>query len=79
MRVKPVLTGSMKTKSATSSSDWPLLTRRKGGGGMAPSSLSSTRRGPSNPKCSQTDDDPGPPLNEKASGRPRALVCSRLV
>ena len=34
-----------------------------------PSSFIATRLGPSAPRCSQTDDEPGPPLNEIVSGR----------
>ena len=36
---------------------------------MPPSSSISTRRGPRAPKCSHTEEDPGPPLKEKVSGR----------
>src|SRR6476661_7823671 len=36
---------------------------------MAPSSIILTRLGPSAPRCSHTEADPGPPLNEKVSGR----------
>ena len=35
---------------------------RNGGAGWNPSSAISTRRGPSDPMCSHTDADPGPPL-----------------
>ena len=35
----------------------------------APSARIFTRFGPSAPRCSHTDDEPGPPLNENISGR----------
>ena len=36
---------------------------------MPPSGSMATRRGPSAPRCSQTDEEPGPPLKEKVRGR----------
>jgi len=39
----------------------------------------STRRGPSTPRWSQTEDEPGPPLKEKVSGRPAGSVTSSRV
>ena len=36
---------------------------------MPPSSSMCTRRGPSIPRWSQTDAEPGPPLKENVSGR----------
>ena len=78
-RVKPVLTGSMKTKSDSSSSDSLLLTSRKGGGGKLAVFLERNAFGPSRPRCSQTEEEPGPPLKEKETGRPAALVASSRV
>ena len=69
MRLKPVPTGSMKTRSDASRSENSLGTRRPGGGEARPSASRSTRRGPSTPKCSHTELDPGPPLNENVMGR----------
>ena len=36
---------------------------------MVPSAFIGTRRGPMQPMCSQTEAEPGPPLNENVSGR----------
>ena len=60
--LKPVETGSMNTRSVTSSSDSLLSAIWYGGGGAHPSSSSTTRRGPKAPMCSQADAEPGPPL-----------------
>ena len=68
-RLKPVLTGSMKTRSVRSNSVFSLSTSRYGGGGASPSSARATHFGPKAPKCSHTDDEPGPPLNAKVIGR----------
>ena len=46
-----------------------LSTSWYGGEGMPPSSSMRTRLGPMAPRCSQTEAEPGPPLNEKVSGR----------
>jgi len=46
-----------------------LSTRPNGGGGSVPSGFIFTRRGPSAPRCSQTDDEPGPPLKQNVTGR----------
>lgn len=40
-----------------------------GGGPAKPSSRNFTRLGPSRPMWSHTEDEPGPPLKEKVSGR----------
>src|SRR5271157_5231139 len=71
-RLYPVLTGSMKTKSVSSSNEYSLSVNWNGGFGKLPSNSSITRLGPSNPICSQTDDEPGPPLNENVIGRLRS-------
>ena len=42
-----------------------------GADGRALSPSSGRRQGPSVPRCSQADDDPGPPLNANATGRVR--------
>ena len=69
-RLKPVPTGSMKTMSVTSSRLSGLSRTGKGG---APSSRASdgiaTRFGPKAPMCSQSEPEPGPPLNRKVTGR----------
>ena len=65
----PVLTGSMNTRSATSSRECSLSTRRPGTGNGSPCGPSSTRRGPKAPRWSHTEDDPGPPLKENTTGR----------
>src|SRR5450755_3345295 len=73
-RLKPVATGSMKTRSLLSKIEYSLSTRPNGGGGKVPSSFIFTRRGPSAPRCSQTDDDPGPPLKQNVIGREDLFV-----
>ena len=40
-----------------------------GGSGIVPSSLMTTRFGPSAPRLRKTDAAPGPPLNAKQTGR----------
>src|SRR3990167_1941042 len=49
--------------------EYALSVNLNGGGGISPSSVRRTRRGPSTPMCSHTDDEPGPPLNENVIGR----------
>src|SRR5690606_38020482 len=73
-RLKPVLIGSIKTRSDSSRMEYWLSVSLKGGLGISPSSVNTTRRGPSTPRCSQTDEEPGPPLKEKVTGR---LALSR--
>src|ERR1041385_3787477 len=68
-RLKPVPTGSMKTRSVASSQGCSLSTSWYGDAGSHPSSSIFTRRGPSAPRCSQTDAEPGPPLKENIRGR----------
>ena len=48
-----------------------------GGGGIVPSSAMTTRFGPTGPRCSQIEADPGPPLHTKHTGRPDAFASSR--
>ena len=64
----------MKTRSVSSSSEYWLSVNLNGGWGRSPSSSNTTRRGPRTPRCSQTDDEPGPPLNENVSGRFEVLM-----
>src|ERR1041385_1235007 len=73
-RLKPVPTGSMKTRSVASSQVCSLSTSWYGDAGSHPSSSIFTRRGPSAPRCSQTDAEPGPPLKENIRGRPPPAV-----
>ena len=54
--------------------EYSLSTRPNGGGGSVPFSFIFTRRGPSAPRCSQTDDEPGPPLKQNVTGRADLLV-----
>src|SRR5579883_237538 len=77
-RLYPVLTGSIKTRSVSSNSDHSLSTNRYGGGSAEPSSARRTRRGPSSPRCIQTEEEPGPPLKEKVTGRSDAETSCRV-
>src|SRR5215470_5088843 len=67
--LNPVPTGSMKTRSQTSSNDSELSSSLNGGVTIPPTSTEETRLGPNAPMCSQMEDEPGPPLYTKASGR----------
>ena len=67
-RLYPVPTGSMNTRSVWSSQLSSLSTSWYGGAGMRPSSSIFTRLGPIAPRCSHTEEEPGPPLNENISG-----------
>src|SRR5215469_8733215 len=53
----------MKTRSVLSSQVDSLSTNLTGGGSVSPRSDNKTRRGPSPPKWSHTEEEPGPPLN----------------
>ena len=75
-RLNPVATGSMKTRSLPSRIEYGLSTRLKGGLGNVPSSFMLARRGPSAPRCSHTEEEPGPPLKQNVTGRVAALVSS---
>src|SRR5581483_7864072 len=77
-RLYPVPTGSMNTRSVWSSHVYSLSTSSNGGEGMKPSFCIFTRFGPIAPRCSHTDDDPGPPLNENVSGRFPGLGLSSV-
>jgi hypothetical protein len=59
----------MKTRSEWSSRLSPLGTRSYGGGMGLSTSPDTTRFGPSSPRCSQTLDEPGPPLKANVTGR----------
>ena len=48
-----------------------------GGGGIVPSSRMTTRFGPRAPRWSQIDEEPGPPLNTKHTGRLAAALSAR--
>src|SRR5687767_9246799 len=69
----------MNTRSKCSNQVCGLSTTAYGGGGIVPSSLTATRFGPTAPRCSQTDDDPGPPLNTKHTGRGGAASSCRYA
>lgn len=75
---QPVCGGSMKTMSKCSNQLCGLSSTAYGGSGMRPSSGTTTRLGPSAPRCSQIDAEPGPPLKAKHTGRAAASApCSR--
>ena len=59
----------MNTRSKCSNHDSGLSVTVYGGGGIVPSSRMTTRFGPSAPRCSQIDAEPGPPLKAKHTGR----------
>src|SRR5207302_3077130 len=60
--LKPVPTGSINTRSDLSSRQSGLSMSFYGAGGVTPALMVTTRRGPIDPMCSQTEDEPGPPL-----------------
>src|SRR5271166_4597874 len=59
----------MNTRSKCSNHDSWLSVTVYGGGGIVPSSRMTTRFGPSAPRCSQIEEEPGPPLKTKQTGR----------
>ena len=69
MRLKPVPTGSTKTRSANASHEDSFWTSFGGNSGSVPSAGKSTRCGPTAPMCRNADDAPGPPLKTNATGR----------
>ena len=69
---QPVCGGSMKTRSKCSNQLCGLSLTAYGALGMLPSSGTTTRFGPSAPRCSQIEAEPGPPLKAKHTGRWRA-------
>ncbi len=58
----------MNTRSLASIRLYSLSTTRYGAAGTCLSSGVTTRLGPKAPMCSQTVDDPGPPLYRKVIG-----------
>src|SRR3954468_21782948 len=74
--LKPVPTGSTKTRSENASQDSSFWTSRGGIGGSVPSAGKSTRWGPTAPTCKYADDAPGPPLNTNVTGRSRARLSA---
>src|SRR5437773_8602369 len=68
-RLYPVPIGSRNTRSVWSSSVYWLSSKLYGGGGALPSGSRRTFLGPNAPRCSQTVDEPGPPLKTKVMGR----------
>ncbi len=75
----PVPTGSIITRSVLSRTLKALSTTWYGGGGVGAASAVTTRRGPRAPMCSQTDEEPGPPLNANVIGRRAAPPASFLT
>ena len=69
-RLKPVPTGSTKTRSVKASHDDSFSTSRAGIAGNVPSDGKSTRCGPTAPMCRYAEEAPGPPLKTKVTGRP---------
>src|SRR5215813_1711639 len=67
--LNPVPTGSMKTRSDRSSRHSGLSNSLYGAGGVIPAFTVATRRGPKEPMCSHTDEEPGPPLYKNEIGR----------
>ena len=72
MRLKPVPTGSTKTRSANASHEDSFWTSCGGSVGSVPSDGKATRCGPTAPMCRYADDAPGPPLKTNATGRFRS-------
>src|SRR6266436_7387867 len=60
--LKPVPTGSTKTKSVLSRRQCGFSESLYGAGGVASAFTVTTRRGEKEPMCSQTEEEPGPPL-----------------
>ena len=64
----------MNTRSLAFRMEYLLSTMANGGAGSEPSGFIFTRRGPSAPRCSQTEAEPGPPLKQKVTGRAAGFV-----
>ena len=79
-REKPVPTGSINTKSETSSIDSAVSNI---GYGAAPGNCASlgtfTRLGPNAPICNHVEAEPGPPFHIKVTGRFLSLLLFFLV
>src|SRR5574338_21319 len=69
MRLKPVPTGSTKTRSPNVSHDDSFSTSLGGISGSEPSEGNATRFGPTAPMCRKAEDAPGPPLKTNMTGR----------
>src|SRR5215831_395119 len=67
--LKPVPTGSINTRSERSSKHSGLSSSLYGAGGVMPAFTVATRRGPNEPMCSHTEEEPGPPLYKNEIGR----------
>jgi len=78
-RLKPVETGSMKTRSVRSSHVDSLSAIWYGGAGASPSGVRLARLGPMAPMCSQIEAEPGPPLKQYVTGRLDRSVTSSSV
>jgi hypothetical protein len=74
---QPVWGGSTKTRSKCSNQLCGLSATAYGASGMLPSSGVAMRFGPSAPRCSQIDAEPGPPLKAKHTGRVRGSAPFR--
>src|SRR4051812_37599991 len=74
--LKPVPTGSTKTRSVNASQDSSFWTRRGGIGGSVPSGGKSRRWGPTPQPCSYADVARGPPLNTNVTGRSRSPLSA---
>ena len=59
----------MNTRSVKSSQVSSLSTSAGAAEGLIVPSFIGRRQGPNAPRCSHTDDAPGPPLNTKVTGR----------
>src|SRR3954469_7163333 len=75
-RLKPVPTGSTKTRSVKPSHDSSLSTSRGGTLGSVPSLGTATRGGPTAPMCRKAEDAPGPPLKTNVTGRSRSALSA---
>src|SRR5882724_12995811 len=67
--LKPVPTGSIKTRSERSSKHSGLSSNLYGAGGVIPAFTVATLRGANEPMCSQSEEAPGPPLYKNETGR----------
>ena len=76
MRLKPVPTGSTKTRSANASHEDSFWTSFGGSVGSVPSAGKETRCGPTAPMWRYAEDAPGPSLKTNATGRLRSSPCA---
>ena len=78
-RLKPVLIASTNTRSLDRATHWDCP-RSVGGAGMKPLGWSTTCLGPTDPMCSHTVADPGPPLKQTSADAwrpPDRQACKR--